>query len=129
MSVGNFLSLHDAWSSGRDLGPQIGALLGNGAGDGGSLHFSLGVNDDASVVLEVDESTLSSSPRLSLSDNNGLQHLLSQFGLTLLDRNHHHITDSSTGQTIKSSTNTLNGDDVKILTATVIGTVDQGSNS
>lgn len=41
----------DDSSRGRgNLGPEIGALLTNGAGDTGSLHFSLGVDDDTSVV-------------------------------------------------------------------------------
>ena len=122
-------SLHDAGGSGRNLGPEISALLGDWSSDGGSLHFSLGVNNDTCVILKVDESSLSSSPRLSLSNDNGLKDLLSKLWLTLLDGNHHHITNSGAGQTIKSSTNSLNGNDVKILTSTVIGTIDQRCNS
>lgn len=123
------LPLHDAGGSGRDLGPQIGTLLGDWTGDSRSLHLTLGVDDNTSVILEVDESALSSSPRLSLSDDNGLKNLLSQLRLTLLDGNHHHISNSGAGQTVESSTNTLDGDDIKVLTTTVIGTVDQRCNS
>ena len=121
-------TLDDAWSSRRDLGPQIGALLGNRTGDGGSLHLTLRVNDDSSVVLEVDESALSSSPRLSLSDEDSLQNLLSELRLTLLDGNHHHITNSGTRQTVKSGTDALDGNNEQVLTTRVISAVDESTN-
>lgn len=122
-------TLDNAWSSRRDLGPEVSALLGHWTSDGRTLHFSFGVNNNSSVVLEVDESTLSSSPRLPLSDNDCLKNLLSELGLTLLDRNHHHITDGGTGKTVKSGTNALDGNNVQVLTAGVVSTVDEGSNS
>ena len=121
-------TLDDAWSSRRDLGPQVCALLGDRSSDGGTLHFSLGVNNYSGVVLEVDESSLSSSPRLSLSDEDGLKNLLSELGLTLLDRDHHHIANSGTGQTVKSGSDTLDGDNEQVLTTRVISAVDEGTN-
>ena len=43
---------------GRDTGPQVSALLGDGAGDVLALHLTLVVDDDACVVLEVQEVAL-----------------------------------------------------------------------
>merc|ERR1712046_78576 len=79
-------SEHSA-SSTRDTRPQIGALLGDRAADGGTLHLTLGIDNDASVVLKVDEaSTINPPPRLALPYNNRWHHLLAQFGLALLAR-------------------------------------------
>merc|ERR1711934_208334 len=33
--------------------PEIGALLGDGASDGGASHLSLGVNDNTCIVFEI----------------------------------------------------------------------------
>merc|ERR1711939_948149 len=43
---------------GGDLRPHLGTLLGDGAGDGGALHFALVVHDHAGVVLKADEDAL-----------------------------------------------------------------------
>ena len=43
----------------------------NGASDSGSLHFTLGVDDDTRVILEVEGNTILSSPGLTLADNDG----------------------------------------------------------
>ena len=92
--------LNNAVRRASDTGPQVGALLGDGAGDGRScdgnnevlklvsqdlqdvqtisprrtLHLSLGVDDDACIVLKVDEGALLSPPRLALADDNGRGH-------------------------------------------------------
>ena len=42
--------LDDSASGRSDTRPKVGALLGNGAGDGGTLDFTLGVDDDTRVV-------------------------------------------------------------------------------
>lgn len=42
--------LNDGTGAGSDTGPQIGALLTDGAGNGRSLHLTLGVDDDTGVV-------------------------------------------------------------------------------
>jgi hypothetical protein len=73
-----------------DSGPEISALLGDGASDGRSLHLSLGVDDNTcegstmsttargrgregsrrtGVVLEVEEDTVTTAPRLALTDD------------------------------------------------------------
>ena len=53
-----------------DLRPKVRALLGDGASDGGASHLSLGVDDDTSVVFEIEIVALSSSVGLSLPNNN-----------------------------------------------------------
>ena len=42
--------LDDNASSRSNTWPKIGALLGNGTDDGGTLDFTFGVDDDAGVV-------------------------------------------------------------------------------
>lgn len=42
----------DGLSLRGDLGPEVGALLSDGASDVLSLHLSLGVDDDSSVVYK-----------------------------------------------------------------------------
>lgn len=41
--------LDDGTGVGGDTGPQVGTLLGDGSGDGGSLHLSLGVDNDTAT--------------------------------------------------------------------------------
>ena len=123
------LSLHDTGSRRRNLRPEVSTLLGNWASDGRTLHFSLGVNNHTRIVLKVNESSFPSSPRLSLSNYDGLQNLLPELGLTLLNRNHHHISNRRTGQTIQPGTDSLDGDDIKVFTTAVVGTIDKRSDS
>ena len=54
---------------GGDFGPEISTLLSDGASDGGTLHLSLGVNNDSSVVLEVEENTVTTAPGLPLTND------------------------------------------------------------
>jgi len=61
--------LNNGVSSAGNTGPQISALLGNGASDGGALHLALGVDNDTSIVLKVDVGTLLSPPWLALADD------------------------------------------------------------
>ena len=75
--------LNDGVGSGGNTGPQVGALLGNGAGDGGTLHLALGVDDHAGVVLKVDVASVLAAPRLALADDDGGHHLLAQIRLAL----------------------------------------------
>ena len=121
--------LNDTRGSGGNLGPELSTFLGDGASDSGTLHLTLEVDDDSGVVLKVDEDTLSPSPGLSLPDDDSLQDLLSELRLTLLDGNDDHITRGSTGQAVEPSTDTLNGDNVQVLTTTVISAVDQRGNT
>jgi hypothetical protein len=47
----HLIALDDSAGVRGDTWPQVGALLRNGPGDSRSLHLSLGVHDDTSVVL------------------------------------------------------------------------------
>ena len=47
------------------------AFLRYWAGDGRALHFTLGVDDNTSVILKVEGNTILSSPGLALADNDG----------------------------------------------------------
>ena len=64
-------SLPDGASRGSNLRPKISSLLSNRTGNTRTLHFTLGVDNDTSVILEVEEDAVLSSPALSLSDDNG----------------------------------------------------------
>ena len=54
-----------------NLRPQISSFLGDGAGNTRSLHFTLRIDNHTSVIFEVKEHTVLSSPGLALSDNDG----------------------------------------------------------
>lgn len=41
-----FRCLDDGTGVGGDTGPEVGTLLGDGTGDGGTLHLTLGVDND-----------------------------------------------------------------------------------
>jgi len=53
--VCNWRNLNDGTGAGGDTGPQISALLTDGAGNGRALHLTLGVDDDTGVVCEIKE--------------------------------------------------------------------------
>ena len=117
--------------------PELGALLGDWAGNGGSLHLTLWVNDDSGVIytndclvtkcalltLEVQEIALSSSVGFSLSDDDGGQNLLSEFWLTLLDGCEEILTDGSLWESVKSSTDFSASNHIKVLGSSVISAV------
>jgi hypothetical protein len=63
------------------------------------------------------------SPGLSLSDDDGRGDLLTEFGLTLLAGGNNHITNGSRGKTVKTTTNASDGDNIQILTSSVVGAV------
>ena len=75
----------DGASVGGDSGPELSALLGDGAGDGGALHLALGVDDDTSVVFEVQVVAFAAAEGLSLADEHCGEHLLTEIGLALSD--------------------------------------------
>ena len=125
-------------------GPQVGALLGDAtvstqpkhpdkiysrSVDSTSLHLSLRVDDDTGVVLEVEEHTVPSSPRLSLTADDsghdwGSAHdakksadrptLLPQLRLSLLDGSHDHVAGGGSGKPVKTSSETNDGDNVEV---------------
>lgn len=120
--------LHNRTGVRSNTRPQISAFLGNRSRDSGTLHFTLVVNDDASVIFEVDEKTFLSSPSFSLANNDGRVHLLSQFRLSLLARSHDQVTNGSRGKSVQSTLDTVNGNDHQGLRASVISAVDCGGD-
>jgi hypothetical protein len=58
-----------------------------------------------------------------LSDNDCGHDLLPQLGLSLLDSRHDHISNTTSRQTVKTRTDTLDGDDVEISCTAVIAAV------
>lgn len=53
--------------------------------------------------------------------------LLSELGLSLLDGGHDHVTDTASGQSVQTSTGTLDGDDVQVSGAGVVTAVHDGT--
>jgi hypothetical protein len=113
---------------GGDLGPEVGGLLGDGAGDTGSLHLTLGVDNDAGVILEEENGTVLAAPRLALADDGAHEDLLAKLWLTLLHGAHHEVTETRGGETVKTTVVVLDGDDVEVLSTGVVSAVDDGSD-
>ena len=109
-----------------DTWPQLGALLGNWAGDTGSLHFTLGVDDYTCVILEVEEVTLSSADRLALADDDRGHDLLSKLGFTLFDGRQEHVADGARRQTAESGTDAGAGNHIQVLSSGVVSAVHDG---
>ena len=78
---------------------------------------------NALLTLEVELVALSSSVALSLSDDNCGQHLLSEFGLTLLHRSEEQFTDGTLGESVQSGTDHSDGNDVQVLGSSVVSAV------
>ena len=53
--------------------------------------------------------------------------LLSQLRLSLLDSGHDHVSDTTSGQSVQTGTNTLHGDDVEVSGTGVVGAVHDGT--
>ena len=68
-------SLCDGRGVGGDSGPQVGAFFGHWSRDGAALHLSFVVDDDTSVVLEVQSHSVFAMIRLSLTNHHGRDHL------------------------------------------------------
>jgi hypothetical protein len=75
------------------------------------------------VILKVQENTVCPSPGLALAHNNGRHNFLSQLRLSLLNCSHNHIANTASRESVETSTNTLDGDDVQISCAGVIAAV------
>lgn len=63
------------------------------------------------------------APRLTLTNNNSRHNLLTQLGLTLLDRGHNHITSRSSWETVQTGTSAEHGNHVQVLGTRVVSTV------
>lgn len=60
--------------------------------------------------------------------NNNYFTLLSQIRLSLLDSGQDHVTDTGSRQSIKTTLDALDGNDVQVLGTRVIGAVHDGSD-
>jgi len=78
---------------------------------------------DTGVVLEVEEDTVCSPPGLALADDDSGHDLLPELRLSLLDGGHDHVTNTGSGQAVKTSANALDGDDVEVTGAGVVAAV------
>lgn len=113
---------------GGDSWPKLGAFLGDWTSDVLTLHLTLVVDDNASVVLEVEEVTLSTADGLTLTDDDSWHNLLSELWLTLLDGGEEHIANGTSWKTRHSWTNASAGNHIQVLSTSVVSTVHNGCN-
>ena len=126
-------SHHRARTAG-DLGPQISALLRDGANDGRASHLALRVDDDSRVVFQASEIVLlltlkvqliafTSAVALALPDDDSRQDLLTQLRLALLDRSQEKLANRALGKSVQAGADLGDGNDVQVLGASVVSTV------
>ena len=72
--------------------------------------------------------SLSPADALSLTDNDGLEHLLSELWLTLLDGGQEHVSDGSGWQTVESGLNSVHSEHVQVLGTSVVSAVHDRSH-
>ena len=118
------VSSDDGTGVGGNSGPEFSALLGDWAGDSGSLHFTLGVDDDSCVIFEVQEVALTSAESLSLSDEHCGHDLLTEIGLTPSHGGEEHVADGTAGEPVEATTGGGDGDNEEGLGASVVSAVD-----
>mmetsp|Transcript_10225 Transcript_10225/g.24579 ORF Transcript_10225/g.24579 Transcript_10225/m.24579 type:complete len:221 (+) Transcript_10225:195-857(+) len=123
-----FLFLEDRTRVGCDTGPKFGAFLRDWSTNGTTFHLTLVVDDDTGRVFKVDEDTLLSTERLTLTDDDTRHDFLSKFRLSLLDGTHDHVTGTCLRETIQPSTDVTDRDNVKVLRTAVVTTVDSCSD-
>jgi hypothetical protein len=100
-----------------DFGPQLRGLLGDWSGDGAALGFALIINDDCSVVLAIQESSVGSSPGSSLSDDDSGVDFLSEFLHSLLAGSEDDVSDGSGGESVETASDALHCDDHEVFGA------------
>lgn len=86
-----------------------------------------GCTHNTGVILEVEEDTICALPWLRLADNDRGHDLLPELGLSLLDGRHDHVTDTTSGETVKTRSDTLDGDDVQVTSTRVVAAVHDGA--
>ena len=115
--------LDDGSSVTGDTRPEVSAPFRDGSRDGRSLHFTLGVDNNAGVILKVQVGAVLPPPCLALAHDDGGHHLFPQLRLSLLDGAHHKVARRSSGEPVKTSLDVRDGDNVEVLCARVIGAV------
>ena len=86
-----------------------------------------GCTHNTGVILEVEEDTICALPWLRLADNDRGHDLLPQLRLSLLDGRHDHVTDTTGRETVKTRSDTLDGDDVQVTSTRVVAAVHDGA--
>lgn len=94
-----------------------------------SIATNKGLNSASRLLtFEVEEMTFSSADCLALADNDGLKHLLSQLGLTLLHGGEEHITNGTSREAVESSTDHGASNHVQVLSSSVVSAVHDRSH-
>ena len=75
------------------------------------------------LTLEIKEMALSPADSLALADDDSLEHLLPELGLTLLDGGEEHVTDGTSGEAIELGTDASASDHIQVLGSRVISAV------
>lgn len=111
----HLVSLSYRTSIGRNTGPQVSAFLRYRTGNSGALHFALVVHYDARIILKVEEDTISPAEGFSLPNDDRWHDFFTQFRFTLLDGGDKHVTDSGSGQPVQTTTDSMDGNHVQVL--------------
>ena len=80
------------------------------------------------LTFKIEEVTFSSSVCFSLSDDDSWHNLLSKLWLSLLDGSEERLSNRCRWESVKSSTDHGDGNDVKCFTSGVVATVKCGGN-
>jgi len=120
-------ALLNAAGVGGDTRPEIGAFLGDGTGDSRTFHLSLIIDYHPRIVLKVQEHPVFPANDFPLPNHDRRHYFFPQLGLSLLDGAHNHVTAASGRQTIQSTLDAMHRDDVQVLSASVICTIDDSS--
>lgn len=104
--------------------PQFSTFLSNRSTHCTTLHLTLIINNHTRTILKMNKHALLPSETLALSHNNSGHDLFSQLRLSLLHRNHDHVSRTSFGETVESASDVAYGNDVKVFSAGVVGAVD-----
>ncbi len=75
------------------------------------------------MTFEVHVDSVLSAPWLALPDNDSGHYLLPQIRLSFLDSSHDHIPNTSRGQAVQATLDSLHRNDVEVLSTSVIGAV------
>merc|ERR1712184_213323 len=111
-----------------DPRPHVCTLFRDRTSNGGPLHFTFVVDDDSSVIFEVNGGTILSVKRLRLPNDDTWHDLFPKFRLTFLDGAHDHVADGGCWHSVESTFVTDDGDDVQVFGTGVVGAVHDGGN-
>lgn len=93
-----------------------------------TLHLSLVVNNDASIVFKVDEHTILPPVWFPLPNDDSRHDFLPQLGLALLDCGHNHVTSACSWESVQPTLDAIDGYHVEVLGSCVVGAVNDCTN-